>query len=135
MGEAHAALNDGLFARLFFDCMFSAELAQSIREQGFDVAEARQLSRKIQEDDYALLERAAQERRAFITCNYRDRKSNFCLIHEEWLQSGKEHFGIILIPQFRIDSYYQRWAIRRRLLNFFNSRVWDELHNQLLWLP
>jgi hypothetical protein len=115
--------------------MFSTELAQSIREQGFDVAEARQLPGKIQEDDYALLERAAEERRAYITCNYRDRRSNFCVIHEEWLQVGKEHFGIILIPQFRLDSHYQRWAIRHRVLNFFNSHTWDELQNQLMWLP
>jgi len=34
-------INNGLFAKLLFDCMFSAALAQSVREQGFDVAEAR----------------------------------------------------------------------------------------------
>lgn len=135
MGKADAYLNNGLFAKLLFDCMFSAALAQSVREQGFDVAEARHFPLKVQQDDYALLEKAAEERRVMITCNYRDRNSNFCVIHKEWLNSGRTHFGIILVSQFRLDNYYTRWSIRRRLLDFFNSRSWDELQNQLLWLP
>jgi len=135
MAGTHKTLNDGLFAKLLFDCMFSTEFAQSIREQGFDVTEARHFPRKIQENDHALLEKAIQERRVLITCNCHDPKGNFCVIHDEWLRLGKEHFGIIRVPQFRIDSHYDRWAIRRRLLDFFNSRAWDELQNQLLWLP
>jgi hypothetical protein len=57
------------------------------------------------------------------------------MIHKEWLNSGRTHFGIILVSQFRLDNHYTRWAIRRRLLDFFNSHSWDELQNQLLWLP
>jgi len=135
MEDTFERLNDKLFARLFCDCMFPAELSESIREEGFDVAEARQLPIKIQQDDYALLEKACAERRALITCNYADPKSNFCTIHEEWLRAGSKHFGIILVSQFRLDNHYTRWSIRRRLLDFFNSRSWDELQNQLLWLP
>jgi hypothetical protein len=115
--------------------MFSAEFARSISEQGFDVMEARHFPREIQENDHALLEKATQERRVLITCNCHDPKGNFCVIHEEWLRNGKSHYGIVLVPQFRLDSYYHRWAIRRRLLNFLNSHTWDELQNQLLWLP
>jgi hypothetical protein len=37
MAGTHKTLNDGFFAKLLFDCMFSAEFAQSIREEGFDV--------------------------------------------------------------------------------------------------
>ena len=129
MDRVDAHLNNGLFAKLLFDCMFSAALAQSVRAQGFDVAEARHFPIKVQQDDYALLEKAVDERRAIITCNYRDRNSNFCVIHKEWLNSGRTHFGIILVSQFRLDNHYTRWSIRRRLLDFFNSRSWDELQN------
>ncbi len=91
MGKAHEALNNRLFAKLMFDCMFSAELAQSISDEGFDVTEARQHPLEIQRNDYALLEKAVLERRALITCNCSDPKSNFCVIHDEWLRSGKTH--------------------------------------------
>jgi hypothetical protein len=105
MDRVDAYLNNGLFAKLLFDCMFPAALAQSVRAQGFDVAEARHFPIKIQQDDYALLEKAVKERRAIITCNYRDRNSNFCMIHKEWLNSGKVHFGIILVSQLRLDNH------------------------------
>jgi hypothetical protein len=57
------------------------------------------------------------------------------VIHNEWLISGKIHYGIILVPQFRLDNKNERWLIRQRLLDFLNSLAWDELQNQLLWLP
>jgi hypothetical protein len=135
MAGARETLNGGLFAKLLFDCMFSADFAASIRAQGFDVAEARHLPRAIQRNDYAVLKQAILERRVLITCNCDDPDGNFCVIHEEWLRAGKNHFGIVLVPQFRFDNHHTRWAIRRRLLDFLNSRTWDELQNQLLWLP
>ena len=135
MAGTDAALNDRIFARLLFDCMFPAALAQSLREQGFDVVEARQFPLRIQQNDHALLEIAARERRVVITCNYRDPKSNFCVIHEESLRSGKSHSGIVLVSQFLVDNHNTRWVVRRRLLDLFNSRSWEEFQDQLLWLP
>jgi hypothetical protein len=54
MDKADARLNHALFAKLLFDCMFSAAFAESMRETGFDVAEARHLPKPIQRNDYAL---------------------------------------------------------------------------------
>jgi uncharacterized protein (DUF433 family) len=135
MGQAEAALNHAHFAKLLFDCMFPAAFAEFMREKKFDVAEARELPKKIQRNDLALLEKAVQERRVVITCNHRDRRSNFRVIHDEWRRSGKKHFGIILIPQFQIDSRFDRWTIHHRLPELLKSRTGDELQNQLLWLP
>jgi uncharacterized protein (DUF433 family) len=110
-------------AKLLFDCMFPAAFAEFMRERKFDVTEARDLPKKIQRNDFALLEKAVQERRVVITCNHRDRKSNFCVIHDEWLRSGKKHFGIILIPQFQIDSRFDRWTIHHRLPELLKARA------------
>jgi hypothetical protein len=130
-----AHLNDTLFARLLFDVMTPAELAEAVRAQGYDVAEARNFPLEVQRDDRALLEEAAQQRRAVVTCNYSDPQSNFCLIHEEWQEQGKEHSGIIFVPQFQISNRLRRWEVRDRLLNFLNQHMWDELYNNLWWLP
>jgi uncharacterized protein (DUF433 family) len=135
MGQAEAAVNHANFAKLLFDCMFPAPFAEFMRELKFDVAEARDLPKQIQRNDRALMEKAVQERRVVITCNHRDRRSNFRVIHDQWLRSGKKHFGIILIPQFQIDSRFDRWTIHRRLPELLKARAGDELQNQLLWLP
>jgi predicted nuclease of predicted toxin-antitoxin system len=74
-------LNDTLFARLLFDVMIPAEIAEAIRAQGYDVAEARTLLLDVQRDDRAILEEAAHQRRVVVTCNYSDPQSNFCVIH------------------------------------------------------
>lgn len=124
-----------LFARLLFDVMVPAELAQAIRAQGYNVAEARALPLDVQQDDRALLEEATRQRRVLVTCNYSDPRSNFCLIHEEWQAQGKEHAGIILVPQFQISSRLQRWEVRDRLLDLLNQCTGEELYNQLWWLP
>lgn len=133
--DAPSSLNDTLFARLLCDVMIPAELAEAVRAQGYDVAEARTLPLEVQQDDRALLEEAAQQRRAVVTCNYSDPQSNFCLIHEEWQKQGKEHAGIILVPQFQVSNRLRRWEVRDRLLNLLNQHTWDELCNQVWWLP
>jgi|ERR1043165_414784 hypothetical protein len=125
---------ESLFVRLLCDVMIPAELAESIRAQGYDVAEVRLLPMEVQQDDEALLREAASEERAVVTCNYSDPKSNFCVIHEQWEAQGKEHAGIILVPQHQVSSRSRRWEVRDRLLKFLNRYSADELRNQLWWL-
>jgi hypothetical protein len=124
-----------LFVRLLCDVMIPAELSEVIRVQGYDVAEARLLALDIQQDDEALLEEAARQGRAVVTCNYSDPRSNFCVIHERWQADGKPHAGIILVPHHQVSSRSQRWDVRDRLLRFLNWYPADELRNQLWWLP
>jgi len=126
---------DALFARLLCDVMIPAELSEALRAQGYDVAEARLLSPKVQQDDDALLEQAARQGRAVLTCNYSDPQSNFCIIHQEWRSQGKEHAGIILVPQHHVSSRSRRWEVRDRRLRLLNRFPADELRNELLWLP
>jgi len=128
-------LNDTLFARLLFDVMIPAEIAEAMQAQSYDVVEARAFPLEMQQDDHAILEAAAEQRRVLITCNYSDPQSNFCLIHEDWRARSMEHAGIVLIPQYQISNRLRRWEVRDRLLNFLNQHMWDELYNQLWWLP
>lgn len=126
---------ESIFARLLCDIMIPAEFSAAIRAQGYDVIEARTLPVEIQQDDWAILAESAQQHRAVVTCNYSDPQSNFCLIHKEWQALGKEHAGIILIPQMQISNRLRRWDVRDRLLGFLNQHTAEELSNQLCWLP
>ena len=124
-----------VFVRLLCDVMIPAELSEALRAQGYDVAEARLLPMDVQQDDDALLKEAACQERAVVTCNYSDPRSNFCVIHERWQSQGKEHAGIILVPQHQVSSRSLRWDVRDRMLKFLNCYAADELRNQLWWLP
>jgi uncharacterized protein with PIN domain len=126
---------EGLFVRLLCDVMIPGELAEALRTQGYDAAEGRLLPLDVQQDDEALLEEAARQERAVLTCNYSDPRSNFCVLHEQWQSRGKEHAGIILVPQHQVSSRLGRWQVRDRLLKFLNCYPADELRNQLWWLP
>ena len=130
-----AGRQEALFVQLLCDVMIPVALADALRAQGYDVLEARLLPPGVQQDDEALLEEAERQQRAVVTCNYSDPRSNFCVIHEQWRLSGKQHAGIILVPQHRVSSYSRRWEVRDRLLKLLNSYSADELRNQLWWLP
>lgn len=126
---------ESLFVRLLCDVMIPAEVSEALRAQGYDVAEARLLPLEVQQDDEALLTEAARQQRAVVTCNYSDPRSNFCVIHEHWQAQGREHAGIILVPQHLINSRSHRWEVRDRLSKFLNWYPVDELRIQLWWLP
>lgn len=126
-------LEKALFVRLLFDIMIPAELASSIRDSGYDVAEARKLPKDIYGNDERLLKVAVTERRALFTCNFSDPFHNFCLIDAAWKLQGKQHAGIILCPQ--TDISLRRWEVWRRLLQLLDTYSWDELYNRLIWLP
>src|SRR5207247_8290350 len=108
---------------------------EALRAQGYDVAEARLLPTEVQQDDDALLAEATRQGRAVVTCNYSDPRSNFCVIHEQWQSQGREHAGIVLVPQHHVSSRSRRWEVRDRLVKFLNCYPAGELRNQLWWLP
>lgn len=130
-----ARREEPLFAQLLCDVMIPAELSEALRAQGYDVAEARLLPLDVQQDDDALLEEATRQGRAVVTCNYSDPRGNFCVIDERWRSQGKEHAGIILVPQHHVSSRSRRWHVRDWLLKFLSCYAADELRNQLWWLP
>jgi hypothetical protein len=133
--SAAAPSEEPLFARLLCDVMIPAELAEALRAQGYDVAEARLLSPEIQQDDDALLAEATRQGRAVVTCNYSDPQSNFCVIHAQWQSQNREHAGVVLVPQHHVSSRSRRWEIRDRLVKLLNCYTAEELRNQLWWLP
>lgn len=79
-------------------------MAEQLRDRGFDVLAVTEIQEFIGEHDEQLLDRAAAERRAFVTYDLAD----FRLIARAWAQDERPHFGLVLVstkshPQGRRD--------------------------------
>ena len=77
-------------------------------------------------DDKAQLEWAALNKRTLYTFNVGD----FCRLHGEYLDHGKEHAGIIVVPRQRYDVKQQI----RMLLNLLRTKSAEDMHNTLYFL-
>jgi len=112
-----------LFIRLYLDEDIHKRIASALRLRHFDAVSAHEVGRFGVSDQEQLVYAASQER-ALFTYNARD----YLLLHLDWLQSGKEHYGIIVSDQVPIGETV------RRLLNLLNRVTADEMRNQIRWL-
>jgi hypothetical protein len=101
----------------------SPRLAQQLRKHGFDVTSTLE-SNLVSKSDPQQLEFCCVEQRAILTFNIDD----FTLLHDEYMASGKEHWGIIMSTREPIG------VLLHRLLRLLNSLSADELKNQVQWL-
>jgi predicted nuclease of predicted toxin-antitoxin system len=100
-------------------------LAPALRARGVDVTTVREVG-MLGADDDVILSHAAAESRAIYTLN----ASDFYRLHTQWLQQGREHAGIIIVPR-------QRYSIGeqiRRLFALINSRSAENMRNQVTFL-
>jgi hypothetical protein len=74
--------------------------------------------------DYQQLEYAVSEGRAIVTFNAGD----FDRLHKEYINNGKNHFGIILSKQIQIGE------LTKRLAKFLFSHSSEEMKNNIFWL-
>jgi hypothetical protein len=77
-------------------------------------------------DDQVQLQWAATKRRAIYTFNV----SDCCRLHQQYLENGTEHAGIIVVPR-------QRYTVKqqiRLLLNVVKTKSAEDMQNRLLFL-
>lgn len=97
----------------------------ALRREGFDVLTTAESDRTGIEDDEQL-EFAARNNRAVYTFNVR----HFAQLHREYLETEREHCGIIVIPAQHSDT---RTKIRR-LVTFLRTTDADDFRNQIAYL-
>jgi hypothetical protein len=100
-------------------------LAPALRARGVDVTTAHELGLTGADDD-SILARAVAEGRAIYTFNAGD----YCRLHTQFVQQGREHAGIIIVPRQRYSVGEQL----RRLFGLINTRSAEEMRNQLVFL-
>lgn len=112
-----------LFIRLYLDEDVHKRAASALRLRNFDVVSAHEVGSWGLTDEEQLTSSAA-EGRALFTFNTPD----YVQLHLDWLQKGKEHYGIIVSDQLSIGETV------RRLLKLLSQVNADEMRNQMRWL-
>jgi hypothetical protein len=100
-------------------------LVAGLRARGADVQTVVEAGLRGKGDNVHL-EWAAANNRTVYTFNV----SDFCRLHRDYLENGKEHAGIIVVPR-------QRYKVKqqiRLLLNLLKTKTPEDMCNHLLFL-
>jgi len=102
-----------------------SDLVAALRSRGVTVLTAL---------DASLAERSDQEQLAYATEHgcvlYTFNVSDFYRLHTEWVNTGREHAGMILAPQQRFSVGEQL----RRILRLWATASIEEMRNQVEFL-
>src|SRR6185503_11219058 len=109
--------------RLFLDEDIHLALAGALRKRGYDAIHSNE-ERRFGAGDKEQLEFSTREGRCLMTFNVGD----FVGLHNEWVESGRQHAGIIVSKQMTI-----REALRR-LLALLQEQTAASFQGQLRFL-
>ncbi|NCR08044.1 MAG: hypothetical protein GPI95_06575 [Microcystis aeruginosa LG13-11] len=111
-----------IFASLYMDEDMSALVATLLRSRGLDVTTVPEQS-TLGKTDSEQLEFAASLGRCLVTHN----RVDFERLHLQFIEEGREHCGIIIVPQKTAYEVAQRVGI------LVNTLTVDSINNQLLY--
>lgn len=109
--------------KLYLDEDVHKKIATALRLKGYDVISAHE-AQKQSLLDYQQLDHAVSEQRAIFTFNAGD----FDRLHKEYLNAGKNHFGILLSKQIPLGE-----AIKR-LTKFLFTHSGENIRNNIFWI-
>ncbi len=112
-----------LFATIYTDEDVSRLVATLLRARGFDVRTTSEEGMLSQSDSQQLAYATSVDR-----CLLTHNRVDFERLHLEYMTAGRQHSGIIVVPQKNAYEIAQRAAI---LLNTLTA---DEIANQLLYV-
>ena len=113
-------------ARLYMDeCSMEQAVIDALRRAGTDVRTAREAEMRGRTDE-AQLEFAIAQQRAMHSFNV----AHFARLHRDYLASGRQHWGIVVIPRQR----YSTRQLIRRLLALLDTTDADDLRNEIVYL-
>ena len=112
--------------RLYLDEDASEEaVVLGLRARGIDVKTTAEVGR-LGTTDAGQLAFAAQEDRTIYTFNVRD----FARLHREYVESGRQHSGIVVLP----DQQCSVGQKIRRLARFVQSVTAEDMANRMAYL-
>ncbi|MEA5479227.1 DUF5615 family PIN-like protein [Pseudanabaena galeata UHCC 0370] len=109
--------------KLLLDEDVQLDLASALRKRGYEAIHVQELGRKGR-NDREQIEYAVEQASCMFTFNVKD----FVLLHNDYVISEKEHFGIIVSPQLPIGEAL------RRLLALLQRSSYESIKNVLEFL-
>jgi predicted nuclease of predicted toxin-antitoxin system len=111
-----------VFAALYTDEDMSALIATLLRSRGLDMTTVPEQA-TLGKTDREQLEFATSLGRCILTHN----RVDFERLHLQYIEEGRQHYGIIVVPQKNAYEIAQRIGILVSML------MADEIYNQLLY--
>jgi predicted nuclease of predicted toxin-antitoxin system len=115
-----------LFIRLYLDEDFHPDLADLLRQHGFDCRSAVEEA-TLGKTDEEQLEHATAQGRCLMSFNIRD----FAVLAQTWSLAGRPHPGIVVTPQVSRQALGQ---LLQRCLQLLNTSTADEMVNVFRFL-
>jgi hypothetical protein len=112
-----------LYISIYTDEDVYGSVVRALRDRGYDAISTPEAG-NLEQSDAEQLSYAVSQKRAILTFNVRD----FVQLHTEYIQSNREHWGIIVSKRLPIGS------VVRCMLNLLNSVSADEMQNRLEYL-
>ena len=109
--------------RLFLDEDVHAGLAHALRQRGYDVVHAQELDLKGRSDTEQLMV-ASRQRRCLFSFNVKD----FVILHKDYLNNKKNHWGIIVSKQLPFSDTMSR------LMKFLQHADGESMRSYLQFL-
>jgi uncharacterized protein with PIN domain len=109
--------------RLYLDEDVHKKAATALRLKGYDVISSHEVQKQSL-PDYRQLEYAISQQRAIFTFNAGD----FDRLHREYIEGGKNHFGILLSKQIHIGETIAR------LTKFLFEHSSEKIKNNIFWI-
>ena len=109
--------------KLFLDEDMHSVLGSALRKRGFDAVHAQELGRK-GKSDAEQLAYSVEKKRCLISFNVKD----FVLLHNEYVQTGREHWGIIVSKQLPVGE------TMRNILKILQRFSQDSMKNNVVFL-
>ena len=103
----------------------SIALGNALRKQGIDILTV-QGAKMVERKDLEQLEYATSQHRVLSTYNAKD----FYKLHTQFLELGRHHAGLILIPQ----QTYSIGELTRRLLNLTTALTAEDMQDRAEFL-
>jgi predicted nuclease of predicted toxin-antitoxin system len=116
-------MNEAKPLHLFLDEDVHLPLADALRKRGYDAIHTLEARRSGLPDD-SQLAFAASENRCLVTFNVGD----FVQLHNQWLETGREHCGIIVSKQLSVGEAL------RRILALLQKEDAESIKSQLRFL-
>jgi predicted nuclease of predicted toxin-antitoxin system len=117
---------DALFLKLYLDEDVHPDLAEAIRQKGFDCQNAAEAGNLGKTDEEQLVY-AATQGRCLVSFNIAD----FAVLAREWDANNRRHAGIVVTAQV---SRKKMGDLLRRLLDLLNATAADEMTDVLRYL-
>lgn len=105
-------LEQRLFAALYIDEDVTVQLASELRQREFEAVGAREIG-MISADDEAHLTYASEHQMILLTSN----RDDFLRLAHDWAATGRQHYGIIITPQFSKRQFAELLHLVLKLLN------------------